>query len=83
MAQYLPPKIPNPRKAAERRRRVLSTALSVLFWLAVAAPIAFGVMAVGYSDQAPAALRSMTIAVDGFFGQPVWTILNPARTPGS
>jgi hypothetical protein len=38
----------------------------------------FLLMAYGYSDQAPVALREFTIALDGFLGQPVWSIIKPS-----
>ena len=78
MKNYLPPKIPNPKKDAERRARMISGAITALFWIAIAVPIVFALMAYGYSDQAPASLRSLTIALDGLFGSPVWMLLKPA-----
>jgi hypothetical protein len=73
MRPYLPPKIPDPKKDAERRARIIST----LIWLAAVPPLLFALMAYGYSDQAPAFLRELTIALDGLVGSPVWSILNP------
>lgn len=58
---------------------MISTAITVALWLAAAVPILFALMAYGYSDQAPEFLRRVTIALDGVFGAPVWTLLNPAR----
>lgn len=77
MAQYLPPRIPNPKQDAARRARLISMAITVLFWIAVALPIVFMLMAYGYSDQAPAALRRLTVALDGSFGAPVWALIGP------
>ncbi len=74
MKYYLPPRIPNPKEAAERRARLIST----LIWLAAVPPILFALMAYGYSDQAPAFLRQITIVFDGLFGSPVWWLLSPA-----
>ena len=78
MKYYLPPRIPDPKRDAERRARVFSTFFSAFSWLAALPPLLFMLMAYGYSDQAPAFLRDMTIALDGLFGSPVWWILSPA-----
>jgi hypothetical protein len=74
---YLPPRIPNPKKDAERRAQLMSAIFRALLWIATIPPLLFLVMAYGYSDQAPTALRDATIAVDGFFGHPVWSIIGP------
>jgi hypothetical protein len=74
MKYYLPPKIPDPKRDAERRARIISA----LIWLAAVPPLLFMLMAFGYSDQAPAFLRELVIAFDGLFGSPVWALLNPA-----
>lgn len=71
---YLPPRIPNPKQDAERRARLISIAL----WCAAVPPLVFALMVFGYSDQAPASLRSLTITLDGLVGSPVWAFLNPA-----
>jgi hypothetical protein len=73
MKNYLPPKIPNPKAAAERRKRILA----VLPWLLAIPPVLFALMAYGYSDQAPAFLRAATITIDRLFGSPVWTLIKP------
>ena len=78
MNSYLPPRIPNPKRDAELRARMISGAITALFWIAIAVPIVFALMAYGYSDQAPAALRSLTITLDALFGSPVWALLKPA-----
>ena len=39
-------------------------------------------MVFGYSDQAPAFLRELTISLDALFGSPVWEFLNPAGEVG-
>jgi hypothetical protein len=79
MRPGLPPKIPpTPRQAAELRARRRARIVSALVWLLAILPLVFLVMAYGYSDQAPAALRNFTIALDSLFGSPVWLILNPA-----
>ena len=73
----IPPRIPNPKKDAERRARMLSAAITVLFWIAIAVPVLFTLMAYGYSDQAPEFLRKATITLDGAFGSPLWELLKP------
>lgn len=77
---YLPPRVPNPKKDAERRKQLISSAMRWAIWIAAIIPLLFMLIAFGYSDQAPAALREVTIALDGFFGQPVWSIIKPAGT---
>ncbi len=72
--KYPPPQIPDPKHAAENRARLLRWA----FWTAALLPLLFMLMAYGYSDQAPALLRSFTLALDEAFGSPVWRVLNPA-----
>lgn len=73
---YLPPRIPTPKERTERRKRILSVAL----WSAAALPLIFVVMAYGYSDQAPAALRDFTMRLDQSLGSPVWEILRRFAT---
>lgn len=68
---YLPPKTPQQMK--EHRANVISGIL----WLLAIPPILFALMAFGYSDQAPAFLRSLTIQLDTLFGQPVWSLIGP------
>lgn len=77
---YLPPRIPNPKKDAERRKQLISNALRWAIWIAAIPPLLFVLMAYGYSDQAPAALREFTVTLDSFFGRPVWSILAPGGT---
>lgn len=74
---YLPPRIPNPKKDAERRAQLRSSIIRAALWVAIVPPLLFALMAYGYSDQAPAALRQFTIALDGILGQPVWSIIAP------
>jgi hypothetical protein len=71
---FIPPRIPNPKHAAEDRARLLRW----LFWTAVILPVSFALLVYGYSDQAPAPLRSITITLDSQFGYPLWNFLNPA-----
>jgi hypothetical protein len=77
MKNYFPPKIPvTPRQAAENRARLRARLWSSLFWIAVLLPLVFALMAYGYSDQAPASLRSIAIMLDGLFGYPLGAFLN-------
>ena len=70
MTPYVP-KYVSPKQAAEQRARLRA----LLFWIALGLPLAFALMAFGYSDQAPAALRELTISLDRTFGYPVlWLI---------
>jgi hypothetical protein len=70
--QYQVPKYVSPKQAAEdkaRRRRML-------FWILVAIPLAFAFIAWGYSDQAPAGVRSAIIALDRSLGFPFAWLLS-------
>lgn len=61
----------SPQERAENRARWMRFAYGV----AVAIPITVMVMMYGYSDQAPAWLRSLTVNLDAGFGFPVlWLI---------
>jgi hypothetical protein len=71
MSQYLPPRTPQQAKA--HRANVISG----LLWLIAIPPVVFAIMAFGYSDQAPAFLRALTLQLDGMFGQPVWSLIGP------
>ena len=68
---WRPQRVPTPQEQAERRARIIKTIL----WAAAALPLIFIIMAYGYSDQAPAGLRDLTMKIDGAFGSPVWEIL--------
>ena len=70
---YLPPKTPRQRK--EHRANVISGIL----WLLAIPPVLFAIMAFGYSDQAPAFLRDITVQLDAMFGQPVWSLIGPKK----
>lgn len=72
MPRYIPP--PNAKEVAERQRRVIIA----LLWVLAIPPLAFALMVFGYSDQAPAFLRTLAINFDALFGSPVWSMLNPA-----
>ena len=73
MSHYLPPK--TPQQAKEHRANVISGIL----WLLAIPPVLFAIMAFGYSDQAPAFLRSVTVQLDALFGQPVWSLIGPGK----
>jgi hypothetical protein len=70
MAPYVP-KYVSPKQAAEGRARLRSR----LYWVALCLPLVVAFVAFGYSDQAPAALRSLTVAFDRSLGYPIlWLI---------
>ena len=70
MPPYVPKYTPPKQAAEERARR-----RRALYWIALAIPLTFAVLAFGYSDQAPAALRSAVIALDRSLGFPIaWLI---------
>ncbi len=75
MSRYTPP--PDPKQVADSQRRIIMA----LIWIIAIPPTLFVLMAYGYSDAAPAFLRNLTIQIDGYFGSPVWSILDP-RKPG-
>jgi len=77
---YLPPRIPNPKKDAERRAQLIAELMRWALWIAPLPPLLFLLMMYGYSDQAPAALRNFTLAFDGMLGKPVWSIIAPSGT---
>ena len=70
------PKYVSPKQAAEERARRRAT----LYWLVLAPPVVFAVLVFGYSDQAPGALRSTTIALDRSFGYPLARLLGVVTT---
>jgi hypothetical protein len=70
MTPYVPKYVP-PKQAAEDRARLRAR----LYWIALGVPLVFALLAFGYSDQAPVALRNLTIGLDRAFGYPVlWLI---------
>jgi hypothetical protein len=71
MAPYIP-KYVSPEQAARDRVRRRST----LYWLAVGIPVAFAILAFGYSDQAPGALRTVTITLDRSLGYPILNLIS-------
>jgi hypothetical protein len=71
MPAPLAPRYISPKERAETRARWLRFAYGV----AVAIPALIALMMVGYSDQAPAWLRSVTVTLDAAMGHPVlWLI---------
>ena len=70
----MPPYVPkyvSPKEAAESRARLRAR----LYWTAVAIPLLFALLAFGYSDQAPAFLRSAIISLDRSIGYPIAGLL--------
>ncbi len=53
MVRYTPP--PDAAQVAERQRRIIIA----LLWMLAIPPLVFALMVFGYSDQAPALLRSL------------------------
>ena len=70
MAPYIP-KYVSPEQAARDRARLRSR----LYWIAVCIPVAFAILAFGYSDQAPAFLRTVTTALDRSLGYPILNLI--------
>jgi hypothetical protein len=70
----MPPPVLRPltpkEKAAARAER-----LRFVYWAAVALPLIVTIMAYGYSDQAPAWLRTAAGDVDAMFGRPVLRLI--------
>jgi hypothetical protein len=73
MPQYVPP--PTPKEIADLRRRQIRAAI----WIGAIPLLIFVAMAYGYSDAAPAWMRRAVIEIDGYFGSPVWSILDPRK----
>jgi hypothetical protein len=73
----MPPHVPkyvSPKQAAEDRAR----RRAAIYWIVVAIPAIFVLLVLGYSDQAPAMLRSATITIDQTFGYPIARMLGVA-----
>ena len=66
MAPYVRPYV-SPKQRAENRARWIRIA----YWTAVTIPAAIALTMFGYSDQAPAWLREITVDLDALFGFPV------------
>ncbi len=76
----MPPYIPkyvSPEQKAKDRARLKAR----LYWSALAIPVALALLVFGYSDQAPAALRIATIALDQAFGYPLARMLGVVAAP--
>jgi hypothetical protein len=71
MAPYIP-KYVSPEQAARDRAQLRAR----LYWLALGIPVAFAVLAFGYSDQAPTFLRTMTITLDRSLGYPILNLIS-------
>ena len=65
------PRYVSPKERAENRARWLRFA----YGMAVAVPATVALMMFGYSDQAPAWLRSFTVSLDKAFGSPVISLI--------
>ena len=66
------PKYVSPKQAAEDRARLKTR----LIWFAACIPIVFALLAFGYSDQAPASLRSAIVSLDRTLGYPIIGLLS-------
>jgi len=76
----MPPHVPkyvSPKQAAEDRAR----RRAALYWIVLAIPLIFMLLVFGYSDQAPAALRSTTITLDQALGYPIARFLGVPVAP--
>ena len=76
----MPPHVPkyvSPKQAAEDRAR----RRAAIYWVHCRNPVIFALLVFGYSDQAPAALRSVTITLDQTFGYPMRRMLGVATAP--
>jgi hypothetical protein len=73
---YIPKYVSPKQAAADRARR-----RAALYWIALAVPLAIAVLVFGYSDQAPAPLRSATIALDRSLGYPLARLLGVVTAP--
>ena len=60
----------------EDARQNLAQMKRRLIWIAIAIPVVFMFLAFGYSDRAPAFLRSGIIAVDRTLGYPIIGLLS-------
>ena len=65
------PRYVSPRERAENRLRWWR----FVYWVAVALPLVFVMMAIGYSDQMPDSVRAATERLDATFGYPVLRLI--------
>ena len=76
----MPPHVPkyvSPKQAAEDR----ALRRAALYGIVLAIPLIFVLLVFGYSDQAPAALRSATITLDQALGYPLARFLGVPIAP--
>jgi hypothetical protein len=66
------PKYVSPKEAAQNRARLRTR----LYWVALGVPLLFALFAFGYSDQAPAFLRTMTVTLDRALGYPILALIS-------
>ncbi len=71
MANYVP-KYVSPKEAAQNRARLRAR----LYWVALGLPVLFALLVFGYSDQAPAFLRTVTTTIDRAFGYPILALIS-------
>jgi hypothetical protein len=71
------PKYVSPKQAAEDRAR----RRAMLYWIVLTIPLIVMLLVFGYSDQAPAALRSATITLDQALGYPIARLLGVPVAP--
>jgi hypothetical protein len=71
MRDYVPP--PTPKQIADAR----AWRIKAIIWILAIPFIVFSLMAIGYSDLAPNWVRQAVIQIDGLFGSPVWSLLDP------
>ena len=76
MPRYVPKYIPPGQAEKDRARR-----RAMLYGIAVSVPLVLMLLVFGYSDQAPAPLRSAVIAIDKSFGYPIARFLGVAVAP--
>jgi len=76
MPPYAPKYVPPGQAEQARARR-----RAIMYWIAVAIPLLVAVLMFGYSDQAPATLRSATITLDQSLGYPLARLLGVPVSP--
>jgi hypothetical protein len=70
MSQYQTP---------QQKKAYRANVINGILWLLAIPPVLFAIMAYGYSDQAPAFLRDVTVQLDAMFGKPVWSLIGPGK----
>jgi hypothetical protein len=71
------PRYVSPKERAENRARWIRFG----YWIAVAIPATIALIMFGYSDQAPAWLRSLGVNLDAMFGFPVLWLIKTLAAP--